>query len=84
MPKLRRPDGRIVSVSPKGVENRLAAGYTRVGEAPAAAPVVDDGLDDLSRRGLDARAVEAGVDEPGRLPNKQAVIDAIRAAKLRA
>lgn len=83
MPKLRRPDGRIVSVSPRGVESRLAAGYTRLGEAPAPAskPATDDGLDDLSRKDLDAQARTAGVDAPDKLPNKGAVADAIRAAQ---
>lgn len=36
MPKLRAPDGRIVSVSQTGVEPMKARGYTDVDEASAA------------------------------------------------
>jgi hypothetical protein len=78
MPKLKRPDGRIVSVSAKGVQALLARGYT-----DPAAPVAagDDGLDGLSRKDLDARARSAGVEAPEKLPNKGAVIAATRAAE---
>lgn len=34
-------------------------------------------LSGLTREELDARAIEAGVKDPDKLPNKQAVIDAI-------
>jgi hypothetical protein len=38
-------------------------------------------LGDLSREELDERAIEAGVEDPEDLPNKQAVIDAINEAE---
>jgi hypothetical protein len=38
-------------------------------------------LDSLTRDELNARAAAAGVDDAAGLPNKQAVIDAIRAAE---
>ena len=97
MPKLRRPDGRIVSVSEKGVESLLARGYTAVeaervtyepGEKPggkldfpfAAGRLAPEGdLSKMSRRDLNAKAVSVGIENPGKLPNKQSVIDAIEA-----
>jgi hypothetical protein len=39
-----------------------------------------DGLDDLTRAELNERAAEAGVESPESLPNKGAVIGAIREA----
>lgn len=79
MPKLKRPDGRIVSVSAKGVPALLRRGYTDPDGTPAAA-AADDDLDGLSRKDLDAKAHAAGVDAPEKLPNKDAVIAAIRQA----
>lgn len=45
--------------------------------------IVDDDLDDaaaLTREELNELAAELGIPNPGRLPNKQAVIDAINQA----
>ena len=97
MPKLKRPDGRVVSVAQKGVEPLLARGYTAVepertvyepGEAPgkaldfpfAAGRLAPEGdLSKMTRRDLNAKAVSVGVESPEKLPNKQAVVDAINA-----
>lgn len=96
MPKLRRPDGRIVSVSEKGVPALLARGYEEVTQTRAtydaqagkaldfqfaAGRLAPEGTPSLewSRRDLDAKAVSVGIDNPQKLPNKQAVIDAIEA-----
>lgn len=98
MPKLKRPDGRVVSVSVKGVEPLLARGYEAVeperavyepGTAPgrkldfpfAAGRVAPEGEPSLSmsRQDLNAKAVAVGVEDPRKLANKQAVLDAINA-----
>ncbi len=116
MPKLRRPDGRVVSVSEKGVPALLARGYEEVtqtratyeaqakaigelvnlsAEALAAAEagrdrkvdfpfaagrLAPEGTPSLEwpRRDLNAKAISVGIERPEKLPNKQAVIDAIR------
>lgn len=41
------------------------------------ADTATDDLSELNREELDERAIEAGVEDPEKLPNKQAVIDAI-------
>lgn len=46
--------------------------------APAAAVPASDGLDDLTRDQLNQLAEEKGIDEPAKLANKPAVIEAIR------
>lgn len=51
------------------------------GGVPVDSDEPGDGLDGLKRGELDARAAAAGVPEPEKLPNKDAVIDAIRAAE---
>lgn len=94
MPKLRRPDGRVVSVSEKGVPALLARGYEEVTQtratyeaqagqkldfAFAAGRLAPEGdLDEMSRRDLNAKAISVGIERPDKLPNKQAVIDAIQ------
>lgn len=45
------------------------------------APANPEDLDTLKRDRLDTIATDLGVDRPGDLPNKGAVIDAIRAAQ---
>jgi hypothetical protein len=47
---------------------------------PATEPTAED-LGDLTREQLDERARTASVVEPEKLPNKQAVIDAIETAE---
>lgn len=46
-------------------------------------PESEDGerLEDLTRAELDRRAGEAGVEDPERLPNKDAVIEALHGAE---
>ncbi len=38
-------------------------------------------LDEMTRKELDTQAMEAGVADPDKLPNRQSVIDAIREAQ---
>lgn len=78
MPKLRRPDGRVVSVSATGVQALRARGYTEPGAPPA-----DDGAPQrpVSRKELDEQARALRVEAPEKLPNKDAVIAAIRDAE---
>lgn len=75
---------------PANGEEPITPGATTIPgrEAPTASTTVtapagaDDGeLADLTRDQLDERARKAGVDEPEKLPNKDAVIDAIRGAR---
>ena len=40
-------------------------------------------IDDMTRKELDSKALSLGIDEPEKLPNRQAVIDAIREAEVR-
>lgn len=82
MPKLKHPDGHLVSVSNAGRDALLARGYTDP-SAPAdrsSKPAAADGdLSAMKRADLDEHARKAGVEDPDKLPNKQAVIDAIEA-----
>ena len=38
-------------------------------------------LDDMVRKDLEAKALELGIENPDKLPNRQAIIDAIRAVQ---
>ena len=51
------------------------------GKAAAPAAGEDEDLSAKPRKDLDARAVELGVEDPDKLPNKDAVIEAIEAAR---
>jgi hypothetical protein len=46
-------------------------------ELPGVEPAAEDDLEAMSRNELNALAAEAGVENPGKLPNKEAVIAAI-------
>lgn len=61
--------GQVVADRPK----------TQESQEPEA-DVVDE-LEALTRKDLNAKATELGVDAPDKLANKQAVIDAIRVAE---
>lgn len=72
------PNGARFSLEeplPRWARRRLERGEFREEAAEAG------DLEGLSRAELNARAEAAGVDKPASLPNKQAVIDALREAE---
>lgn len=77
MPKLKRPDGRIVSVSEKGVEALRARGYTDPdGTAAPAADGDEAPAKSATRQEWDDYARTQGVD-PGEYSSKDDLIDAL-------
>jgi hypothetical protein len=84
-------DSAEASADWERVDNSVSAGSdeTPGAEEPAAEPVAkdegeapeEDNLDDLTRSELDDRANSVGVEDPDKLPNKAAVISAIRDAE---
>jgi hypothetical protein len=64
--------------------NPVPVDFDRLLEAGLVEEAQDENLDALTRPELDELAAGVGVEDPGKLANKQAVIDAIEAARKRA
>lgn len=76
MPKLRRPDGRIVSVSSAGVDALLARGYTAEGDpAPSPPPRATDPVEPPTKSASKAEwvtyAKAHGIDDADDLTKDQ-------------
>jgi hypothetical protein len=70
----------------QGVPPDLVGAYRKATSGAAQATGESQGgqsedLGALNRDQLDERAIELGIEEPGKLPNKNAVVEAIQAAQ---
>lgn len=73
MPKLQRPDGRVVSVSKAGVPALLARGYTDLSAPPPTS--VERPAKTATRQAWDEYARALGLD-PAEFSSKADLIDA--------
>lgn len=73
--QIRNPEtGEVIEVAQEHFDQVYSAqGYEKVDS--------DKSLGDMTRDELNARATDAGVDNPESLPNKDAVIEAIESAQ---
>jgi hypothetical protein len=76
-----KPGAEFSEAIPAEQAERLQASGALQHLGPESAPEKTDDLLDLTREQLDELAVEAGVENPGDLPNKGEVAEAIRAAE---
>lgn len=77
--RLRFRDGRYETDDPDEIRALRRHNYVQEGEPEQAEPAAtDEGVSlSMTRKQLDELAEQAGVEHPDRLPNKEAVIDAI-------
>lgn len=73
MPKLRRPDGRVVSVSKTGVPYLLQRGYSELGAGPAPSLAKPVDLEAMDFSELRAHAESIGVEIPGNVKKPETV-----------